>query len=118
MGRSFRSYLILQLILFVASIACTACGPVQTNESLTVWVADPDLAQKRFSYAMYQFKQDHPDVDVQFAQGPAPVDMQTGGKAYDEYQDVALKEYADQMRAEVMGRSGPDLILFDEDTLD
>ena len=116
MKKSILQFNCISFIIIFILLAFSGCSNPQTNEGLTVWVADPNLTQKRFSYAMYQFKQDHPDVEVQFAEGPEPVDFYTGGEAYDEYKEVTLKEYADQMRVEVMGRSGPDLILFDEDT--
>lgn len=116
--RCFSAALLL-LAIAVALLPLTGCamGKVeQTNQSLTVWVSDPDLISKEFDFAKLAFHWQHPDTELIFAEAPEPVDAHSGGSAYDEYRDVILPQYADQMRAELMGHGGPDLIIFSADT--
>jgi len=105
------------LLCLLLAVLVPSCAPVeQTNESLTVWVADPFIAQKHFSYALSRFQAAHPGMEVKFAEGPAPVDLYAPSEDIAEEYKISLAQYAGRMRTEVMGRSGPDLIIFDEDT--
>ncbi len=102
----------LAALLLTGSL--NGCAQAPENQSLTVWVADPCIAETQFFHAMNRFKQAHPDMKVTFAEAPAPMSYVEDG--YEDYVNVTLKEYADQMRTELMGKKGPDLILFDENT--
>jgi len=107
----------ISALLCVIVSALSGCGAVeQTNGSLTVWVADPWLESAQFSHAMLRFKLAHRGMEVNFSKAPEPMEPNPGAADYESYRQNELKTYADQMRTEVMGRRGPDLIIFAADT--
>ncbi len=106
---------VLVLSMFIAGCASPqSTSPSQTNESLTVWVADPAMAETHFAYAMEQFRQSHPGMEVRFAEAPAP--HYRFDPEYAAYTASTLPKYAEELRAQLAEGGGPDLILFNART--
>ena len=99
MKKRIRPAILLTLVLIFLFPQSTGCAPKeieQTNDSLRVAYFGTDLT---VSYPLYEFKQQHPDVEV-------TTDFQpyTG-------EDMLGYEFYTRISAEIMSGSGPDIII-------
>ena len=99
MKKRLRIAMLLTLVLiflFPQSIGCAPKEVEQTNDSLRVAYFGTNLT---VSYPLYEFKQQHPDVEVA-----------TDFQAYSD-NDMDEYEFFARISAEIMSGNGPDIIL-------
>ena len=99
MKKRIRSAILLTLVLIFLFPQSTGCAPKeieQTNDSLRVAYFGTDLT---VSYPLYEFKQQHPDVEVT-----------TDFQAYSD-NDMEEDDFFTRISAEIMSGSGPDIII-------
>ena len=99
MKKRIRSAILLTLVLIFLFPQSTGCAPKeieQTNDSLRVAYFGTDLT---VSYPLYEFKQQHPDVEVT-----------TDFQPYTD-EDMLGYEFYTRISAEIMSGSGPDIII-------
>ena len=99
MKKRIRPAILLTLVLIFLFPQSTGCAPKeieQTNDSLRVAYFGTDLT---VSYPLYEFKQQHPDVEVT-----------TDFQAYSN-NDMDEYEFFARISAEIMSGNGPDIIL-------
>ena len=99
MKKRLRIAILLTLVLIFLFPQSTGCAPKeieQTNDSLRVAYFGTDLT---VSYPLYEFKQQHPDVEVT-----------TDFQPYTD-EDMLGYEFYTRISAEIMSGSGPDIII-------
>ena len=99
MKKRIRSAILLTLVLIFLFPQSTGCAPKeieQTNDSLRVAYFGTDLT---VSYPLYEFKQQHPDVEVT-----------TDFQPYSD-NDMEEDDFFTRISAEIMSGSGPDIII-------
>ena len=99
MKKRIRSAILLTLVLIFLFPQSTGCAPKeieQTNDSLRVAYFGTDLT---VSYPLYEFKQQHPDVEVT-----------TDFQPYMD-EDMIGDGFYTRISAEIMSGSGPDIII-------
>ena len=99
MKKRIRPAILLTLVLIFLFPQSTGCAPKeieQTNDSLRVAYFGTDLT---VSYPLYEFKQQHPDVEVT-----------TDFQPYTD-EDMLGYEFYTRISAEIMSGSGPDIII-------
>ena len=99
MKKRIRPAILLTLVLIFLFPQSTGCAPKeieQTNDSLRVAYFGTDLT---VSYPLYEFKQQHPDVEVT-----------TDFQAYSD-NDMEEDDFFTRISAEIMSGSGPDIII-------
>ena len=99
MKKRIRSAILLTLVLIFLFPQSTGCAPKeveQTNDSLKVAYFGTNLT---VSYPLYEFKQQHPDVEVT-----------TDFQPYSD-NDMEEDDFFTRISAEIMSGSGPDIII-------
>ena len=99
MKKRIRPAILLTLVLIFLFPQSTGCAPKeieQTNDSLKVAYFGTNLT---VSYPLYEFKQQHPDVEVT-----------TDFQAYSD-NDMEEDDFFTRISAEIMSGSGPDIII-------
>ena len=102
MKKRIRPAILLTLVLIFLFPQSTGCAPKeieQTNDSLKIAYWDTN---SMVSYSLYEFKQQHPDVEVT-----------TDFQPYTE-DDPLGEAFFKRISAEVMSGSGPDLIILEQ----
>ena len=99
MKKRLRIVILLTLVLIFLFPQSTGCAPKeieQTNDSLRVAYFGTNIM---VSYPLYEFKQQHPDVEVT-----------TDFQAYSD-NDMEEDDFFTRISAEIMSGSGPDIII-------
>ena len=99
MKKRIKPAILLTLVLIFLFPQSTGCAPKeieQTNDSLRVAYFGTDLT---VSYPLYEFKQQHPDVEVT-----------TDFQPYSD-NDMEEDDFFTRISAEIMSGSGPDIII-------
>ena len=105
MKKRLRIVILLTLVLIFLFPQSTGCAPKeieQTNDSLRVAYFGTDLT---VSYPLYEFKQQHPDVEVT-----------TDFQPYSD-NDMEEDDFFTRISAEIMSGSGPDIIISEFDRM-